>query len=223
MFQEWYKCLQCGNIELNEFRYSEPKGLSKCKTCHTSLPLKKVEDIFEEHVKQWEEETLLSSSTTDILKNTHFGKIVELGRSKAGKHIKSLILKHIHEKSSHLFHALHEITGENPLFSDIGGMVEKQCQSWVDWGKRKGLICISAKVGDIIEVIPSHYETEFKVGDRYIVIGVFSGDSTAVVMKKDGKIGTLCFPEEYIVVDTADNLYKDWEIETFGKQIDSKK
>lgn len=214
--------MECGDIELNEFRYREPKGLSDCETCHTSLHLKKVEDIFKEHVKQWEDETLLSSSTTEILKNTHFRKIVELGHSKAGNHIKALILKHIHETPSHLFHSLHEITGENPLFSDIGGMIEKQCQAWVDWGKRKSLIWIPAKIGDIIEVIPSHYATQFKVGDRYIVIGVFSGDNTAVVMKKNGKIGTLCFPEEYIVVDTADNLYRDWEIETFGKQIDSK-
>jgi len=67
-----------------------------------------------------------------------------------------------------------------------------------------------AKKGDIIEVIESHYVCEYKVGERFVALDVFNGDDTAVVMDKDGKIGTLCFPEEYIVVDTAENLVKQW-------------
>lgn len=68
----------------------------------------------------------------------------------------------------------------------------------------------AAKKGDIIEVIESHYMCKYKVGERFVALDVFNGDDTAVIMDKDGEIGTLCFPEEYIVIDSSENLVKQW-------------
>lgn len=84
-------------------------------------------------------------------------------------------------------------------------------------------MCKPAKKGDVIEVIESHYVCEFKVGERFVALDVFNGDDTAVVMDKDGKIGTLCFPEEYNVVDTAENLVKQWIEENTVKVPDNEK
>jgi hypothetical protein len=65
-----------------------------------------------------------------------------------------------------------------------------------------------AKKGYIIKKIDSHYVSEIDNGEHFVVLDVYNGDDTAVVLKKDGTIGTLCFPEEYEVVGTIDGLLK---------------
>lgn len=65
---------------------------------------------------------------------------------------------------------------------------------------------IPAKVGDIIKKVGSHYYSELQDGEHFVVLDVFSGDDTAVVLGKDGKLKTLCFPEEYEVVGTVEEL-----------------
>lgn len=62
----------------------------------------------------------------------------------------------------------------------------------------------TAEVGDIVEKIEyANYQSNLKVGDQFVVIDVYNGDWTAVVMTNEGKIETLCFPEEYKVVGTV--------------------
>ena len=65
-----------------------------------------------------------------------------------------------------------------------------------------------AKKGYIVKKIDSHYASEIETGEHFVVLDVFNGDDTAVVLKKDGTIGTLCFPEEYEVVGTVGGLLK---------------
>lgn len=65
---------------------------------------------------------------------------------------------------------------------------------------------IPAKKFDIIKKVGNHYVSEFTNGEHFVVIDVLNGDDTAVVLKPDGTLGTLCYPEEYEVVTTADEL-----------------
>ena len=65
---------------------------------------------------------------------------------------------------------------------------------------------IPAKVGDIIKKVESHYYSEVQDGEHLVVLDVYSGDDTAVVLGKDGRLKTLCFPEEYEVVGTVEEI-----------------
>jgi hypothetical protein len=71
---------------------------------------------------------------------------------------------------------------------------------------------IPAKKGDIVKKIDSHYKNEISTGEHFVVLDVYNGDDTAVVLLPNGELGHLCFPEEYEVVDTVDdkiNSYKN--------------
>lgn len=65
---------------------------------------------------------------------------------------------------------------------------------------------IPAKVGDVIKKVPSGYLSEVKDGDHFVVLDVYDGDDTAVVLGRDGKLYTIVYPEEYEVVGTVREL-----------------
>lgn len=65
---------------------------------------------------------------------------------------------------------------------------------------------IPAGVGDIVKKVASHYASDLVDGEHFVVLDVFSGDDTAVVLGRDGKLKTLSYPEEYEVVDSVQNM-----------------
>lgn len=65
---------------------------------------------------------------------------------------------------------------------------------------------IAAQVGDVIKKVPSHYMSDLVDGEHFVVLDVFNGDDTAVVLGRDGKLKTLAFPEEYEVAGKAQDL-----------------
>lgn len=72
---------------------------------------------------------------------------------------------------------------------------------------------IAAQVGDVIKKVESHYTSDVEDGEHFVVLDVFNGDDTAVVLGRDGKLKTLVYPEEYEVVgrvqDLVDELYRE--------------
>lgn len=75
---------------------------------------------------------------------------------------------------------------------------------------------IPAQVGDVIKKVGDHYASEVENGDHFVVLNVFSGDDTAVVLGRDGKLTTIVYPEEYEVVgkaqDLVDEMYNEMKI-----------
>lgn len=65
---------------------------------------------------------------------------------------------------------------------------------------------IPAKVGDVIKKVESHYYSKVTDGDHFVVLDVLNGDNTAIVLDKNGKLVSLCYPEEYEVVGRAQDL-----------------
>lgn len=65
---------------------------------------------------------------------------------------------------------------------------------------------IAAQVGDVIKKVESHYASDVEDGECFVVLDVFNGDDTAVVLGRDGKLKTLVYPEEYEVVSKAQDL-----------------
>jgi hypothetical protein len=65
---------------------------------------------------------------------------------------------------------------------------------------------IPAKKGDIVKKIDSHYKNEIPNGQHFVVLDVYNGDDTAIVLLPNGELGILCFPEEYEVVGKVVNM-----------------
>ena len=71
------------------------------------------------------------------------------------------------------------------------------------WGK-------PAKELDVVEVIESHYVNDgVKVGEKYVVLAVYNGDYTVVSMNSKGESIHLCYPEEYLVIGSLEDVNID--------------
>jgi hypothetical protein len=95
---------------------------------------KQVADRFEVLFQQWKQETLFSSSGSEITNHPAYQAIIELGPS-----VVPFILIKLQEDPQQLFYALFKITGENPVKPKHVGMLSKMKEDWLEWGAIQGL------------------------------------------------------------------------------------
>ena len=104
---------------------------------NTSAPslkkTKKVRDQFDELFQKWQAETALLSSGTAIVSHTAYTQIIGMGEV-----VIPFILMQLQKNPQHLFFALYQITGENPIPLSHAGNLEKMTADWLDWGYKKG-------------------------------------------------------------------------------------
>ena len=81
---------------------------------------------FRELADQWENETVLLSSTDQVIGHPAHREIVSMGESAV-----SLILERMQSQGGHWFHALQEITDANPVKPDDRGNVEAMQAAWL--------------------------------------------------------------------------------------------
>lgn len=79
---------------------------------------------------QWEAETAMMSSITEIAMHPSYQQIIGMGPV-----VVPLILSEIEKKSGHWFWALKSITGEDPVLLNQRGRVKEMTQAWLRWGK----------------------------------------------------------------------------------------
>jgi predicted DNA-binding antitoxin AbrB/MazE fold protein len=84
---------------------------------------------------QWKEETRYLSSTTDIVTNPAYQRIIGMGMPAV-----PLILEELRSQPYHWFWALNAITGEDPVAQSLRGRVREMADAWIAWGAEKGLI-----------------------------------------------------------------------------------
>lgn len=94
-----------------------------------------IEVEFYSHLEAWKKETGRESSSTIMIENAHYQAIIAMGED-----VVPVILNYIKDTPDHFSHALIQITGENPCLPENAGKVEENCKSWVEWGKKKGII-----------------------------------------------------------------------------------
>jgi hypothetical protein len=90
---------------------------------------------FKKFISVWYKDIYFSSSLTEQLNHPAFLMIVDLGYS-----VIPLILEEIKRNPSHLFVALHRITGENPILPEHKGNFNEIISDWLNWGKRENFI-----------------------------------------------------------------------------------
>lgn len=83
----------------------------------------------------WKREKELMSSLTEIVMNLNYQRIIGLGPQAL-----PLILQSLREEPDYWFHALHAITGEDPVTPEDRGDIQAMTIAWLDWGLTQGFI-----------------------------------------------------------------------------------
>lgn len=86
--------------------------------------------VFNDFYEKWYEETKYLSSP-GMFKNIYYKKIISLGMD-----VVPVIINKLKETPCHLFFALHEITGVNPVKSENRGNIKKMSDDWIAWWER---------------------------------------------------------------------------------------
>jgi hypothetical protein len=85
-------------------------------------------DIFQKHLQQWEKETKVLSSTSEMFWNKNCQAIVDMGWE-AVPHIIDLLKSH----PTWLFYALRVITRSNPMKPEHTGHLHEIAADWIEW------------------------------------------------------------------------------------------
>jgi len=84
---------------------------------------------------QWELETALKSSISEIVMHPAYQQIIGMGPTAI-----PLILSEMKIKRGHWFWALKSITGDDPVAPSDKGNIKKMTQVWLRWGREQGYI-----------------------------------------------------------------------------------
>ena len=90
---------------------------------------------FENLANQRERETALLSNSSRAAEHPAHQEIITMGQPAV-----PLILKRMQSSGGHWFEALHRITGEDPVNPEHRGNIGAMQRSWLDWGKRNGVL-----------------------------------------------------------------------------------
>ena len=84
---------------------------------------------------QWEIETAVLSSTTEIAMHPAYQQIIGMGHVAV-----PLILSEMKKKPGHWFWALKSITGEDPVSPKQIGRIKEMSEAWLCWGRKQGYL-----------------------------------------------------------------------------------
>jgi hypothetical protein len=90
-----------------------------------------VEVVFREYYDRWYNETKYLSSSK-MFENKHYRDIISLGIN-----VVPGIIKKLKEEPVHLFEALVEITGKDPVPENHWGDAEQMARDWISWWEEK--------------------------------------------------------------------------------------
>ena len=90
---------------------------------------------FRDLADRWEEETMFMSNSEQATSLPSYDAIVQLGDPAV-----PLILKRMQTRGGHWFHALRDITKEDPVAPADWGNVAAMQKAWLRWGRDHGRI-----------------------------------------------------------------------------------
>jgi len=83
---------------------------------------------FEIYKEKWEEDTMFSSSTTEMINHPAYKQIIGFG-----KEVVPYLLKDMAKTGNHWFEALQSITGANPIQHGHRGKIQLMIADWMQW------------------------------------------------------------------------------------------
>lgn len=84
---------------------------------------------------QWEAETSILSSVTEIAMHPAYQQIIGMGPTAI-----PLILAELKKKPDHWFWALKSIIGEDPVSPEQRGRIKDMVEAWLQWGREQGYL-----------------------------------------------------------------------------------
>jgi len=81
---------------------------------------------------EWERDTAILSSITEIAMHPAYQQIIGLGPVAV-----PLILYEMSKRPNHWFWALKSITGENPVPPSARGNIQEMTNAWLNWGREQ--------------------------------------------------------------------------------------
>ena len=90
---------------------------------------------FEQLSRQWKDECAILSSTSAMVAHPAYQAIIALGEP-----VVPLLLQDLANEHVHWFEALKSITGEDPVSPKDWGSIPAMTNSWLNWGRSRGLI-----------------------------------------------------------------------------------
>jgi hypothetical protein len=99
--------------------------------------------MYKDHVKKsfdlynsvWKNETLFSSSISEIVNNSAYRAIIDLG-----KRALPYIFEDLKTSDNHWFYALESVTGQNPIRESHRGILPLMKQDWIQWAIENNII-----------------------------------------------------------------------------------
>ena len=88
---------------------------------------------FKRLADEWEAETALLSRSDQAADHPAHHAIIDMGEP-----VVPLILARMQAQGGHWFHALHAITGANPVKPAERGNIKAMQDAWQEWGKLNG-------------------------------------------------------------------------------------
>jgi hypothetical protein len=86
--------------------------------------------LFRRLADQWADETTFVSSSTEMVLNGAYQRIIGMGPAAL-----PLILRRLESTGGHWFWALKYISGEDPVPADNLGDYEQMRGAWLNWGR----------------------------------------------------------------------------------------
>lgn len=87
-------------------------------------------EAFRKLADQWEDETVLLSRSDQATEHPAYRAIVKMGEPAI-----QAILDRMQANGGHWFHALQDITGDNPVKPTERGNVAEMQKNWLEWGE----------------------------------------------------------------------------------------
>jgi hypothetical protein len=98
-------------------------------------PAPEVRDRFRRLAAEWKQQSRYLSNTAQMAMLKPYQRIIGMGWPAV-----PLILDELRREPDQWFWALEAITEENPVPPDAAGHVRRSADSWVEWGRERGLV-----------------------------------------------------------------------------------
>lgn len=85
--------------------------------------------------KQWQLDTAVKSSISEIVMHPAYQQIIGMGPTAI-----PFILSEMRLSSDHWFWALKSISGDDPVEVQYRGNIKKMTEAWLQWGRNQGYI-----------------------------------------------------------------------------------
>jgi len=129
-YQKYFGLKRCKPYkpDIDEYHEHTPR---RCVVESNSLLHQK----FKRLLKQWQEDSLLMSSLTDMVTLQSYRAIIGMGPAAV-----RLILNELKRNPDYLFSALQAITEVNPVLPEDEGNLDRMAKAWIEWGRTEGII-----------------------------------------------------------------------------------